>query len=48
MSHTIPANLDEDVSGFIDEQVASGRYSSGGEVIVAGLRLLEHELQQEA
>ena len=43
MSETIPFNIGEHFSNFIDEQVKEGRYSSAGDVVRAGLRLLEEQ-----
>lgn len=41
--------LGDELSDFIDTQVAKGRYGSTSEVVRAGLRLLEeHEAKLEA
>lgn len=48
MSKNTSFSLGEHFSDFVDQQVASGRYTSVSEVIRAGLRLLqEHEAKLE-
>jgi antitoxin ParD1/3/4 len=42
-------SLGDHLSGFVDRQVAQGRYGSASEVVRADLRLLEeHEVKLEA
>ncbi|MBV9736070.1 MAG: type II toxin-antitoxin system ParD family antitoxin [Acidisphaera sp.] len=49
MSKDTSISLGEHFAGFVDQQVAAGRYDSASEVIRAGLRLLEeHEIKVEA
>jgi antitoxin ParD1/3/4 len=41
--------LSDQLSGFVERQVAEGRFGSASEVVRAGLRLLEeHEIRLEA
>ena len=46
MSQNIDLMLEEHFSDFVTAQIQSGRYQSAGDVIKAGLRLLQ--AQQEA
>ena len=49
MSKSTSIVLGDELSDFIDTQVAKGRYGSSSEVVRAGLRLLEeHEAKLEA
>lgn len=41
MSKNTSISLGDHFADFVDEQVATGRYSSASEVVRAGLRLLE-------
>jgi antitoxin ParD1/3/4 len=42
-------SLGDHFSGFVDRQLAQGRYGSASEVVCAGLRLLEeHEIKLAA
>ena len=43
MTSSDPVRLGDHFAGFVDEQVAQGRYDSPGEVIRAGLRVLEEQ-----
>ena len=49
MSKNTSISLGDHFSGFVDRQLAQGRYASASEVVRAGLRLLEeHETKLEA
>jgi len=48
MPRNTSVSLGDHFTGFINERVESGRYSSASDVVRAGLRLLEHEAKLEA
>lgn len=49
MSKNTSISLGDHFTGFVDRQLAQGRYGSTSEVVRAGLRLLEeHETRVEA
>ncbi len=49
MSRNTSITLGDHFLGFVEAQVASGRFASASEVVRAGLRLLEgHEAEREA
>jgi len=43
---SIDIDLPQDLVGFIDREVAAGRYSSNSDVVTEALRLLRHELAE--
>jgi putative addiction module CopG family antidote len=42
--HNLSISLTEQLCGFIEQQVAAGRFRTASEVVRAGLRLLERDL----
>ena len=49
MSKNTSISLGDHFAGFVDHQLAQGRYGSASEVVRAGLRLLEeHEMKVQA
>jgi antitoxin ParD1/3/4 len=49
MSKNTSITLGDHFTGFVEAQIASGRFSSASEVVRAGLRLLEeHEVKLKA
>jgi antitoxin ParD1/3/4 len=49
MSKNTSISLGDHYTGFVDRQLADGRYGSASEVVRAGLRLLEeHEIKLQA
>jgi putative addiction module CopG family antidote len=43
--HALNVSLTEYLSGFVETQVASGRFGTASEVVRAALRLLEQDLK---
>ena len=49
MARNTSVSLGDHLAGFVDDQVAAGRFGSASEVVRAGLRLLEeHEAKVQA
>ena len=48
MARKTAVDLSEHFSAFVDEQLATGRYGSVGEVVQAGLALLEDQAVQQS
>jgi antitoxin ParD1/3/4 len=48
MARNTSVSLGDHFTGFIEEQVESGRYATASDVIRAGLRLLEREEEERA
>ncbi|HEX3989573.1 MAG TPA: type II toxin-antitoxin system ParD family antitoxin [Acetobacteraceae bacterium] len=46
--HSLNVSLMEQLSGFIEDQVMSGRYRTSSEVVREALRLLERDLGNKA
>ena len=44
--HTLNVSLTEPLRDFVDEQVQSGRFQTGSEVVRAALRLLQDNLHE--
>jgi antitoxin ParD1/3/4 len=42
MRQTLPPDL----QGFVDRELATGRYQSAEEIVIAGLRLLQRDRQE--
>ena len=42
----MPETLPHDLQNFVDHELASGRYQSAEDIVVAGLRLLQRDRQE--
>ena len=42
----MPETLPQDLQDFVDHELASGRYQSTEDIVVAGLRLLQRDRQE--
>ena len=42
----MPQTLPRDLQDFVDQELATGRYRSTEEIVVAGLRLLQRDRQE--
>ena len=42
----MPETLPRDLQDFVDRELASGRYRSSEDIVVAGLRLLQRDRQE--